>query len=479
MRLSPSSSHLPSPTARTLPRCGFSFAVSGRTMPLAVVSSSSIACTIRRSPKGLSFIDSTSVDHSFLALTGLECQAGTLARGVPGCARAAAVPRESPGSVLRRRVGAQALAQLRRAVRDLGEAHHGHDVVLLHLAAVDLLEEVDHLVEAAELGVVVLDVARRELLDALDVDGVDHRVEDPLAWRVLEAHGDHHRFAFAVLLALVAEPDRGCLAASLQLVDEHRRIEVEHVHARGSLCEPLRSLCGHLPLSAIAQQRQGLLQRHPLDTVHLVVVVRDPSGQIAAEIEGDHLQNALPVDGVPVAHVADLLERVRLEAGLLTHLAHGGLPHRLLAVRMALGERHDGPAPQLHDGQERPAAEAAHHAPARGELALHASSGTSGTKRTGATTSSPPAWKRIRTSRPPRSTGQTSVPSGRSCSKRAAGGSSGAVAVTEIPPNGARSGAPAEPSPTRTSTLSYPSSSITARASSASVAKRSIVTTSR
>ena len=43
MRFSPSSSHLPSPTARTLPRCGFSLAVSGRTMPLAVVSSSSIA----------------------------------------------------------------------------------------------------------------------------------------------------------------------------------------------------------------------------------------------------------------------------------------------------------------------------------------------------------------------------------------------------------------------------------------------------
>ena len=32
-----------------------------------------------------------------------------------------------------------------------------------HLAAVDLLEEVDHLVDAAELGVVVLDVARGEV----------------------------------------------------------------------------------------------------------------------------------------------------------------------------------------------------------------------------------------------------------------------------------------------------------------------------
>src|ERR1035437_2421339 len=55
MRL-PSSSRRPSPTARTLPFCGFSLAVSGRTRPDAVVSSSSIARTISRSPRGLSFI---------------------------------------------------------------------------------------------------------------------------------------------------------------------------------------------------------------------------------------------------------------------------------------------------------------------------------------------------------------------------------------------------------------------------------------
>ena len=52
----PLSSSLPSPTARTLPFCGFSLAVSGRTMPEAVVASSSTALTIRRSPSGLSFI---------------------------------------------------------------------------------------------------------------------------------------------------------------------------------------------------------------------------------------------------------------------------------------------------------------------------------------------------------------------------------------------------------------------------------------
>jgi hypothetical protein len=52
----PLSSILPSPTARTSPRCGFSLAVSGRTMPEEVFSSSSIARTIRRSPRGLSFM---------------------------------------------------------------------------------------------------------------------------------------------------------------------------------------------------------------------------------------------------------------------------------------------------------------------------------------------------------------------------------------------------------------------------------------
>ena len=42
--------------SETSPFCGFSLAVSGRTMPLAVVSSSSIARTINRSPRGLSFM---------------------------------------------------------------------------------------------------------------------------------------------------------------------------------------------------------------------------------------------------------------------------------------------------------------------------------------------------------------------------------------------------------------------------------------
>src|SRR3954470_8520458 len=135
-------------------------------------------------------------------------------------------------SVLRGGFGPQAVGELRRALQDRREAHDRHELVELHLAAVDLLEEVHGLVDAAELGVVVLDVARGKVRDALHVDRVDHGVEDLLPRRVLEADRDHHHVALLVLGALVAEPDRGGLAAALELVDEDRRVEVEDVHRR-------------------------------------------------------------------------------------------------------------------------------------------------------------------------------------------------------------------------------------------------------
>src|SRR5437762_1887433 len=161
MRLAPSSSHLPSPTARTLPRCGFSLAVSGRTIPLAVVSSSSIGKTISRFPRGLSFIE-------ILRKKSL----GTLRQRVPNV-----VWHSSKGSarrlVLVRRLWRHARGDLRRPGHDLREADHGDRVVVADRAAVDLLQEVDLLVQAAELGVVVLDVAWREVAYALDLDRVD------------------------------------------------------------------------------------------------------------------------------------------------------------------------------------------------------------------------------------------------------------------------------------------------------------------
>src|SRR4051812_48913570 len=114
---------------------------------------------------------------------------------------------------------------------DLGEADHRHQVVVGDRAAVDLLEEALGLLEAAKLGVVVLDVAAAELGDALDLDVVDHRGEDLLARAVAEADRDPDDLAALVLVALVAEPDRRRLAAALQLVDEDGRIEVEDIDA--------------------------------------------------------------------------------------------------------------------------------------------------------------------------------------------------------------------------------------------------------
>src|SRR5688572_26364172 len=51
---SPLSRRLPSPTARILPRLGFSLAVSGRTMPLLVLLSASTRFTRILSPSGRS-----------------------------------------------------------------------------------------------------------------------------------------------------------------------------------------------------------------------------------------------------------------------------------------------------------------------------------------------------------------------------------------------------------------------------------------
>src|SRR3712207_2566502 len=85
---------------------------------------------------------------------------------------------------------------------DLGEAHDGDDVVLVDLAAVDLLEEVDGLLDPAELRVVVLDVPRREVPDLLDLHLVDHGREDLLARAVAVADRDPDEMAALVLVRL-------------------------------------------------------------------------------------------------------------------------------------------------------------------------------------------------------------------------------------------------------------------------------------
>jgi hypothetical protein len=81
----------------------------------------------------------------------------------------------------------------------------------------------------------VLDVAGRELANLLHLDAIDHRLEDPFTRRVLETDGHEHHLALAVLGVLVPEPDRGGLAAALELVDEDRGVEVQDEQGRGAV----------------------------------------------------------------------------------------------------------------------------------------------------------------------------------------------------------------------------------------------------
>src|SRR6478735_3179584 len=95
-----------------------------------------------------------------------------------------------------------------RRLDDLREADHGDDVVGTDRAAVDLFEELDLVLEPAELGVVVLDVARREVADLLHLDVVDAGSEDFLARAVAEADRDPDPLAALVLAGLVAQSNR-------------------------------------------------------------------------------------------------------------------------------------------------------------------------------------------------------------------------------------------------------------------------------
>src|SRR4051794_7924491 len=99
-----------------------------------------------------------------------------------------------------------------RRLGDLREADHSDGVVFEDRPAVDLLEELALVLEAAELGVVVLDVAPGKVFELLHLDVVDDRAEDFLARAVAEADGDPDDLPPLVLAALVAEPDRRRLA---------------------------------------------------------------------------------------------------------------------------------------------------------------------------------------------------------------------------------------------------------------------------
>src|SRR5438874_11626650 len=116
---------------------------------------------------------------------------------------------------------------------DLREADDCDESVGLDLAVVELAEEAGHLVGAADLGVVVLNLPRRQLAERLHLDLVDHRVEDVLARAEADTAEDAYHHALLVLPGLVAEPDRGRLPTGPKLVGDERRVEVEGVHRGG------------------------------------------------------------------------------------------------------------------------------------------------------------------------------------------------------------------------------------------------------
>src|SRR5436189_5477444 len=93
------------------------------------------------------------------------------------------------------------------ALADRGEADDRDDVPGVDVAVVQLAQEAGHLLRPPDLGVVVLDLARRQLLERLDLDLVDDRVEDPLPRAEARAreHLDDH--PLLVLRGFVAEPD--------------------------------------------------------------------------------------------------------------------------------------------------------------------------------------------------------------------------------------------------------------------------------
>src|ERR1700731_5175512 len=135
-----------------------------------------------------------------LALSGGECQlqpqyiedSAPLAGNWQSKHATANYWRPVAASVLGAAEALHRLGHAGRLVDDLREAHDGDGVVHRHGPAIDLFEEVDELLGAPELGVVVLDVARGEVGDLHHLDLVDHRFEDPFARRVLEADRDEH-----------------------------------------------------------------------------------------------------------------------------------------------------------------------------------------------------------------------------------------------------------------------------------------------
>ena len=115
-------------------------------------------------------------------------------------------------------------------VLDLAEPDHRDGVVRCDLAVVELTEEGRHVLGAANLRIVVLDLARGELAERLHLDLVDDGVEDAVTQAEACACEHLHDHPLPVFRRLVAQANRRRLATAPQLLGDDRGVEVQCIH---------------------------------------------------------------------------------------------------------------------------------------------------------------------------------------------------------------------------------------------------------
>jgi hypothetical protein len=100
-------------------------------------------------------------------------------------------------------------------------------------------------------------------------------------------------------------------------------------------------------------------------------VVLHRSGAVLEQVEGHPLEDPPALALVPVLDVAELLDQLGLQAGLLADLAPGRLLHGLALVGMALGQpEHPAPLGRELLRHDHGDLVVAHDDPAGRELAL-------------------------------------------------------------------------------------------------------------
>src|SRR3989304_5987182 len=110
------------------------------------------------------------------------------------------------------------------------------------------------------------------------------------------------------------------------------------------LTEDLAGLLHRLSLAAVAETRQGLLQRDPAHLIHLKVVLARISPGVLEKIEVDPLVDAMPCLAVhkPVFDLPDLPHTPRGEPRLFPHFTKSCLLGMLAPLPHPLGQ---GPHP--------------------------------------------------------------------------------------------------------------------------------------